>query len=100
MHPKSNRKLLRKRKNLEPARKLDENLAERQVAGVGKDELASAPDPERTLIFLAACRIVISGYKAEISRTDGNGNSLFVRAAYEVLHRFLEQEFSRPSRAA
>lgn len=55
-------------------------------------------DPEDSAILLAACRIVASGYKAEISR--GQDDSLFVQAAYQLLHRFLEQQFARRSRAA
>lgn len=62
-------------------------------------ELANAhDDPEDSGIFLAACRIIISGYKVEISRS-GN-DSLFIRAAFELLHHFLESQFSRHSRAA
>jgi hypothetical protein len=62
-------------------------------------ELASAHnDPGNSQILLAACRIVINGYKAEISRSQDT--SLFVQAAYQRLRRFLEREFERQSRAA
>jgi hypothetical protein len=61
--------------------------------------LANAQDdPENNEILLAACRIVIGGYKAEISR--GQRDSLFVQAAYQLLHHFLEQQFASHSRAA
>jgi hypothetical protein len=98
MHPKSNRSVSRKTKDPKPARKLNNASGEREPAGAEKGKLPSAPDPKRNLIFLEACRIVIGGYKAEISRM--GGNPLLVRAAYEVLRRFLEREFSRPSQAA
>jgi hypothetical protein len=62
-------------------------------------ELVGAPnDPENSEILLAACRIVISGYKAEISQ--GRRDSLFVQAAYQLLHRFLERQFAAHSSAA
>lgn len=52
-------------------------------------------DPEDTGVLRAACRIVASGYKAEISR---GGGSLLVSAAYLLLHRFLEVQFARQPR--
>lgn len=55
-------------------------------------------DPENSEILLTACRIVISGYRTEISR--GQRDSLFVQAAYQLLHHFLESQFKRNSRAA
>jgi hypothetical protein len=62
-------------------------------------ELANAhDDPEDAGILDAACRILASGYKAELSR--GEEGSLFVRAAHQLLHRFLERQFARHSRAA
>jgi len=39
-------------------------------------------------IFLAACRIVASGYKAEVSQ---GADSLFMSAAYQLLHGVLER---------
>ena len=62
------------------------------------DPPSACNDPENSEILLAACRIVIGGYKAEISRS-GTG-SLFVQAAYQLLHHFLERQFERNSRAA
>jgi hypothetical protein len=63
------------------------------------DEPASAHNtPEDSAILLAACRIVASGYKAEISRSQAD--SLFVQAAYQRLRHFLERHFKRNSRAA
>jgi hypothetical protein len=55
-------------------------------------------DPENSEILLAACRIVISGYRTETSR--GQRDSVFVQAAYQLLHNFLERQFERNSRAA
>jgi len=55
-------------------------------------------DPEDFGILLAACRIVASGYKTEISR--GHNDSLFVQAAYQLLRHFLERQFSGSTRAA
>jgi len=55
-------------------------------------------DPEDFGILLAACRIVASGYKAEISR--GHNDSLFVQAAYQLLRHFLERQFTGSTRAA
>jgi hypothetical protein len=70
-----------------------------ELAARGDGELAgSRLNAEDSEILLTACRIVISGYKAEISR--GQHDSLFVQAAYQLLHRFLERQFERNSRAA
>jgi hypothetical protein len=75
------------------------NLEVSGSAAWGDDQPTRAHnDPENSEILLAACRIVISGYKAEISRS-GTG-SLFVQAAYQLLHHFLERQFERNSRAA
>jgi hypothetical protein len=75
------------------------NVALPDLAARNAGELAcSHDDPEHSEILLAACRIVISGYKAEISH--GQHDSLFVQAAYQLLHQFLERQFERNSRAA
>jgi hypothetical protein len=55
-------------------------------------------NPEDFGILLAACRIVASGYKTEISR--GHNDSLFVQAGYQLLRHFLERQFAGNSRAA
>jgi hypothetical protein len=71
----------------------------RERGATGDGDVANAHDaPEDSRILLAACRIVASGYKAEISRSQDD--SLFVQAAYQLLHHFLEQQFARHSRAA
>jgi hypothetical protein len=68
------------------------------AAGDG-GHFASAPNnPENSEILVAACGIVINGYRAEISR--GRRDSLFVQAAYQLLHGFLEREFAAHSGAA
>ena len=75
------------------------NIGDPGRAAANDGGLANAQnDPENNEILLAACRIVIGGYKAEISR--GQRDSLFVQAAYQLLHHFLEQQFARHSRAA
>ena len=75
------------------------NVDECQSDATRDGDLANAhDDPEDSGILLAACRIVASGYKAEISR--GQDDSLFVQAAYQLLHHFLEHQFKRSSRAA
>ena len=75
------------------------NLDMSGSAAWGDDQPASArTDPENSEILLAACRIVIGGYKAEISRS--GAGSVFVQAAYQLLHHFLERQFERNSRAA
>jgi len=80
------------------ARKISANVDDCQRAARREGELANSQDPEQTRIFLAACGIVISGYRAEISR--GNGSSLYVRAAYELLYHFLQEQFAPHIRAA
>jgi hypothetical protein len=75
------------------------NVDVSERAAYGEGELAIAhDDPEDSAILLAACRILASGYKAQISR--GQADSLFVQAAYQLLRHFLERQFARRSRAA
>ena len=75
------------------------NLDVSAPAAWGDGEPPSARNnPENSEILLAACRIVISGYRTEISR--GQRDSVFVQAAYQLLHHFLESQFKRNSRAA
>ena len=57
---------------------------------------SSQEHPRDSSIFLAACRIVASGYKAELSRGD---DVVLLRAAYELLYRFLELQFAHNSPA-
>ena len=75
------------------------NAMNRCKATAGREgDLVNSQDPEQAGIFLAACRIVISGYRAELERE--SGNYLYVRAAYELLHHFLEEQFTPRSRLA
>ncbi len=75
------------------------NMDVYELAAKDIDHLASAPNnPENSEILLAACRIVINGYRTEISR--GRRDSLFVQAAYQLLHGFLERQFAAHSGAA
>jgi len=67
-------------------------------AGKDGDQRNIHRDPEDFGILLAACRIVASGYKTEISR--GLSDSLLVQAAYQLLRHFLERQFAGNSRAA
>ncbi len=92
------RKRSRKLSTREFARILKITMEEGRMTARREGELSNAQDPEQAGIFLAACRIVISGYRAEISRSDGN--SLYVRAAYELLHHFLQEQFAPRPRAA
>jgi len=67
-------------------------------AGRGGELAGARGEKENSEILLAACGIVINGYKAEMSR--GQHDSLFVQAAYQLLHHFLERQFNRTCRAA
>jgi hypothetical protein len=94
MNPRPIRKSSRKEKDPEFAKKLKVVMDECNLTPTREGELANFQDPEQAGIFLAACRMVISGYRTEIARADGN--SLYVRAAYELLHHFLEEQFAPP----
>src|SRR5579871_4146238 len=78
----------RKLTDREVARKLKIDLKECAAMPHREGDLVDSQDPEQAGIFLAACRIVISGYRAEISREEDS--SLYVRAAYELLRHFLQ----------
>jgi len=68
-----------------------------QVQGdADKNQQLPQGHPRHSSIFLAACRIVASGYKAELSRGD---DAVLLRAAYQLLYRFLELQFARNSPA-
>jgi len=82
----------------------DGSSAQRQ-SGSGSQQLhgdadrnrqSSQDHPRDSSIFLAACRIIASGYKAELSRGD---DSVMLRAAYQLLYHFLELQFARNSPA-
>ena len=98
MNPRPIRKKSRKPAAREFSRRLKVAMDECKLTPRREGELANSQDPEQAGIFLAACRMVISGYRAEIERDDTN--SLYVRAAYELLRHFLEEQFSPHSRVA
>lgn len=82
----------------EIAQQLKTALDQYLLAGHREADLMNSEDPEQAGIFLAACRIVISGYRTELGRE--KGSCLYVRAAYELLHHFLEEQFTPRSRLA
>ena len=98
MNPRPNRKGPRGQTDGGLPRQIIANADDCQRMPRREGELENSQDPEQTRIFLAACGIVISGYRAEIAR--GNGSSLYVRAAYELLHHFLQEQFAPHTRAA
>jgi len=85
-------------KGRELAQEAKSELADRELTAGRESDLVNSQDPEQAGIFLAACQIVISGYRAELVKE--KGSSLYVRAAYELLHHFLEEQFTPHSRLA
>ena len=85
-------------RNREVAREMKTALDQYKLAAHREADLINSEDPEQAGIFLAACRIVISGYRTELARE--KGSCLYVRAAYELLHHFLEEQFTPHSRLA
>lgn len=98
MNPRPIRKEPRKLTDREVVRKLELDPKECKPMPHREGDLVDSQDPEQAGIFLAACRIVISGYRTEISRE--RDSSLYVRAAYELLRHFLQEQFAAHSRVA